>query len=80
MELIKTDSNGNIISSRVVSYHDIYVGVDEIIPKGIAKGRAALIIEKMDVAICDGNDIWYAGSAGNVRTAKAGQPWSTLFA
>lgn len=79
MELIKTDANGNVTSSRVVTYHDIYVSVDEIIPKGMAKGRPAFIIEKMDVAICDGNDTWYAGSAGNVRSAKAGQPWSTLF-
>lgn len=79
MELIKTDANGNIISSRVVSYHDIYVNSDEIIPKGMAKGRAALVIEKMDVAVCAGNDTWYAGTPGNVRTAKAGQPWSALF-
>ena len=79
MELIKTDANGNVTSSRVVTYHDIYVGVDEIIPKGMGKGRAALIIEKMDIAICDGKDTWYAGSPGNVRSAKAGQPWSALF-
>ena len=79
MELIKTDANGNVTSSRVVTYHDIYVGVDEIIPKGMAKGRPAFIIEKMDVAICDGKDTWYAGTPGNVRTAKAGQPWSALF-
>ena len=80
MEHIKTDAEGNIISSRIVNYHDIYVNSDEIIPKGMAKGRPALIIDKMDVAICDGSDTWYAGNAGNVRSAKAGQPWSTLFA
>lgn len=79
MELIKTDAEGNIVSSRVVTYHDIYVGVDEIIPKGMAKGRPAFIIEKMGVAICGGNDTWYAGSEGNVRSATAGQPWSALF-
>lgn len=79
MELIKTDANGNVTSSRIVSYHDIYVNVDEIIPKGITKGRMALIIEKMDIAVCAGNDTWYAGSPGNVRSAKAGQPWSALF-
>ena len=80
MEIIlNTDANGYVTSSRIVNYHDIYVNVDEIIPKGMGKGRAAFIIEKMDVAICDGKDTWYAGSAGNVRSAKAGQPWSALF-
>lgn len=80
MELIlNTDANGYVTSSRVVTYHDIYVGVDEIIPKGMAKGRVAFVIEKMDVAVCDGKDTWYAGSAGNVRSAEAGQPRSALF-
>jgi len=52
MELIlNTDANGYVTSSRIVNYHDIYVNVDEIIPKGMAKGRAAFIIEKMDVAV-----------------------------
>ena len=79
MELIKTDANGNVTSSRVVTYHDIYVSVGEIIPKGMAKGRVAFIIEKMDVAVCDGKDTWYAGSPNNVRSAKAGQLWAALF-
>jgi len=80
MELIlKTDAEGNIVSTKTVTYHDIYVNSDEIIPKGVAKGRMAFIIEKMDIAVCNGKDTWYSGSPSDIRSAKAGQPWSALF-
>ncbi len=80
MEIIKTDAAGNVTHSRVVSYHDIYVNTDEIIPKGMEKGRHAFIIDKIDFAVCGGNDTWYLLKDGSeVVSAKAGQPWSTLF-
>lgn len=76
---IKTDETGKITESCLVSIHDIPVVSTEIIPKGCGRYARAFVIDKMDIAICDGNDTWYVGEPGKVVSAKAGQPWSDLF-
>lgn len=48
----------------------------EIMPSGLPIMSSAFIVDKMDVAICDGEDHWYIESD---KLFNAGQPWSVMF-
>ena len=48
----------------------------EIMPTGLPHGSSAFIVDKLDVAFCDGEDNWYREAD---KPVKAGQPWSALF-
>lgn len=54
--------------------------IDGTAPAGLCIMSACLIVEKMDVAVCNGRDEWYIKTAEGVKKISAGQPWSDLFA
>ena len=54
--------------------------VDGTAPAGLPIMSTCFIVDKMDVAICDGKDRWYITSGGNVKSIAAGQTWAELFA
>lgn len=78
-KLVQTDINGNIIHAQIKTADEIPVLSNEIIPKGCDRYEQAYIIDKADVAICDGNDTWYRQTLSGVVSAQAGQPWTALF-
>ena len=80
IKLIEVDPAGRILDSTTRHAIPIMVNSNDIIPYGLHKGSAVFIIDKMDVAICDGNGNWYLEHDGNVVSATSGTPWSTLFA
>lgn len=54
--------------------------IDGIAPAGLPIMSACFIVEKMDVAVCNGRDQWYiTGADSTVKYISAGQPWSDLF-
>lgn len=49
-------------------------------PTGLPIMSTCFIVDKMEVAICDGKDHWCAtGSDGVVKSITAGQTWAELF-
>ena len=48
----------------------------EIMPKGLPINSSAFIIDKVDMAFCDGEDHWYKDAD---KPFDAGQPWSVMF-
>lgn len=50
---------------------------EAIAPAGCPIMSTCFIVDKFDVAICDGEDKWYMGSD---KFVEAGQPFSGLFA
>ena len=48
-----------------------------IAPAGCSIMSSCFLVNKYDVAVCDGQDNWYIKSG---RCIKAGQPWSDLYA
>ena len=54
----------------------IAVRTDQILPSGCYIGTSIFIVDKMDVAFCDGNDNWYRDTD---KPVAAGQLVSALF-
>lgn len=79
-ETVKTDGEGNVLELSPVMRPDLRVTSDQLMPKGMGLGTQVFVIDKMDVAICDGKNNWYAGASGKVTVGQAGQPFSVLFA
>lgn len=48
----------------------------EIMPHGLPVSSSAFIIDKIEVAFCDGEDHWYLEAD---KPVDAGKPWSALF-
>jgi len=80
IKLIEVDPTGRILDSTTRHTIPIMVNSNDIIPYGLHKGTTVFIIDKMDVAICDGNGNWYREKDGNVLCATYGNPWASLFA
>jgi hypothetical protein len=76
-ETIKTDDQGNVLELAPASRPELRVTSDQIIPKGMGLGTLAFVIDKMDIAICDGKDNWYNKKD---QPVAAGSPFSALFA
>lgn len=59
---------------------ELGANIDGIAPAGLPIMSSCFIVEKMDVAICNGRDQWYTTNAnGATKYISAGQPWSALF-
>lgn len=59
---------------------ELGANIDGIAPAGLPIMSTCFIVEKMDVAISNGRDEWYATAEnGSVKYIAAGQPWSDLF-
>lgn len=76
--VIKTDETGKIVSQHGATHRNVLVLSDEIAPGDLDRGDTAFIIDKMDVAVCDGKGNWYARSE-EIKSIAGGQPWSALF-
>lgn len=54
--------------------------IDGTAPAGLPIMSTCFIVEKMDVAICNGRDEWYITCAdGSVKSIGAGKNWAELF-
>lgn len=52
---------------------------EAIAPAGCPIMSHVLIVDKNDVAICDGEDKWYMYKNGENKYVEAGQPFSALY-
>ena len=53
--------------------------LDGIAPAGCPIMSTCFVVEKLDVAFCNGKDQWFASNGGTVKSINAGQSWSELF-
>lgn len=52
---------------------------EAVAPAGCPIMSACLIVDKNNVAICDGEDRWYMYIDKEVKYVEAGQPFSNLY-
>lgn len=53
--------------------------LDGIAPAGCPIMSTCFVVDKQDVAFCNGKDQWFASNGGTVKSINAGQSWSELF-
>lgn len=78
-EILTVAADGSIEKVESKRTWMIPVKSTDIIPKGCSIYTQAFVVDKMNVAICDGNDNWYAQGDSGIVSAVAGQPFSALF-
>lgn len=53
--------------------------LDGTAPAGCPIMSTCFVVDKQDVAFCNGKDQWFASNGGTVKSINAGQSWSELF-
>ena len=73
-------SAGRHVELPHVSPLELVDNITGTAPAGMPIMSTCFIVEKMNVAISDGNDGWYANDDnGSVVSITAGQSWAELF-
>lgn len=48
-------------------------------PSGLPILSSCFLVDKMDFAVCDGNDKWYIATGDGVACIQAGKSWANLY-
>lgn len=73
---VTVDATGKTVKMETAPQRKIRVCSTEIMPVDFSLGDEAVIVDKIDVAICDGKGNWYREAD---KPVAGGQPWSALF-
>lgn len=79
-EIVKqTADDGTVLDVETRRTWVLPVVSTDVIPKGCPIYTQAYIVDKLNVAICDGKDNWYGNnSSGRIVSASAGQTWEVF--
>lgn len=78
--ITKTDDRNCLNNAPARVYPvELADNLDGIAPAGMPIMSACLIVEKMDVAVCNGRNEWYRKNGDGITKITAGQPWTELF-
>ena len=78
-EILKLADDGTVLGVETKRTWMLPVKSTDMIPKDCPIYTQAFVVDKLDIAVCDGEDKWYAQGSGGVVSATAGQSWSALF-
>ena len=74
--LIKSATYSDLPRAYPVELADTTAGGNTA-PAGCPIMSSCFLIDKFDVAVCDGQDNWYIKGGKSIR---AGEPWANLYA
>lgn len=74
-----TKSDGYSLQIPHVNPTELADTSDGIAPSGFPIMSSCFIVDKMDIAVCDGSDKWYIATGTGVASIEAGQAWAELY-